>query len=394
MIHAGDRPGPSCGRAAARPLVVALLWLISSVSHAQTGVQVIRAAARVDPDGEVRADGLIVIRDGKLAQVGGQPPAGALVEDFGDAVVCPGLIDVHSALGAMGHLSESQSAIEPSARAADVLDRFHAQLRAALAAGVTTFGLAPDDTNLIGGRIAIAQTSGPDGKPALLSDAGPLKLSLSPQVFASDREPTSRSGALEMLRSTIAKARQARGRAGGQAEEALSAFSSGRLSGILSAPSGADVLAALELAREFGLKLALIHETDARLIANEVAAAGLGVIVGPLDLSAAPRQAGAAGVLEQAGVEVAIAGGLPNAPADSLRLSAAVAVRNGLSAGAARRAITSTAAKFLGVGERVGVLQNGRQADLVIFSGDPLDLRSRVLAVYVGGKRVRIESTQ
>ena len=115
-----------------------------------------------------------------------------------------------------------------------------------------------------------------------------------------------------------------------------------------------------------------------------------GAIVNPLDLTAARRDALAAGLFEKHGVKVAIAGGLPHAPADSLRIGAAVAARAGLTPEAARRSISIVPAELLGVDEQVGSIALGHQADLVVFSGDPLDLRSRVLAVYVGGQRVYV----
>jgi imidazolonepropionase-like amidohydrolase len=96
-------------------------------------------------------------------------------------------------------------------------------------------------------------------------------------------------------------------------------------------------------------------------------------------------------VFEKHGVKTAIAGGLPTAPADSLRIGAAVAARNGLSLPAARKAITNIPAELLGIEEQTGKIEKGLRADLVVFSGDPLDLQSRVLAVYVSGVRVPVD---
>jgi hypothetical protein len=258
-------------------------------------------------------------------------------------------------------------------------------LRAALAAGVTTFALAPDDQNLVGGRIAVCQTSGPNGQPVVLTDAGPLKLSIAPESFKQDREPTSRAGAIGLLRERIEAARQS-----GSETDPLAAFAAGRLPGVFATPSAADVLAALRLKADYGVQLVLIHTRDARLVAEQTAGQVAGVIVGPLDLGVGRREALAAGIFEHRGVPAALAGGLPARPADSLRIAAAVAARAGLSAEAARRAITAVPAELLGVGDRIGRIQEGYRADLVVFSGDPLDLRSRVLAVYVAGQRVYV----
>jgi imidazolonepropionase-like amidohydrolase len=344
----------------------------------------IRAAAYVDASGELRQGALIVIENGSIASVNadvasiGEVP----IDTFEGAVVSPGLIDVHAGLGADGQLSERQSAIQPDAVARDAFDRFRRQFRSALRAGVTSVGLSPDDANLVGGRIAICKTSGSDGTAYILSGDGPMKLSLAPDVLQRDRKPTSRGGAVAMLRGAIVAARDSKD------GSAMAALASGRLSAFVTVPSGADVLSMLRMAGDYGLKLTLVHQYDARAVGDAIASAKAGVIVGPLGLGDSRRSVGAAGILEKHGVTVAIAGGLPGASADSLRIGAALAARGGLSLAAARRAITSAPAEFLGVSDRIGSIAEGRDADLVIFSGDPLDLRSRVLAVYIDGRRV------
>ncbi|HQL54124.1 MAG TPA: amidohydrolase family protein [Phycisphaerae bacterium] len=360
--------------------VVAPAW----ADDPPAAVRVLAGAQWVNADGELAADALLVIGGEKILQVGGAAPPGVAVDSFPGAVLCPGLIDCQATLSALGDLCERQSAVQPRLNSRAAFDRCAWQLRRALAAGVTTFALVPDDQNLVGGHIAVCQTAGPGGRPRVLTDAGPLKLSLAPEVFKADREPTSRSGALGLLRSTLTAARAAPA----TDDSPLKAFAQGRLPGILTAPSGADVSAALEFINEYKLRLAVSHTLDARLVAEAAAGQLTAVIVGPLDPLAGPRAGGAAGQFERHGVPVALAGGLPQTAPDSLRIGAAVAVREGLSAAAARRAITAVPAELLGVGDRIGVLQPGRQADVVVFSADPLDLRARVLAVYIGGQRV------
>jgi len=365
---------------------VVLLMTASANGQADSARRVLQAAAYVDAEGQIAKGGVLVIDGEKIVQLGGDPPADLPVDAYPGAVLCPGLIDCHSALGALGGLSERQQAVQPRVNARDAFDRYSRQLRQALAAGVTTFALAPDDRNLIGGQIAICQTAGPDGRPRLLTNAGPLKLSLSAQTFRPDRDPTSRSGALGLLRETIEGGRGS-SRAAAGSDDPVTAFAAGRLTGFVTAPSGADVLACLQLAQDYGLRLVPIHTVDARRVAETVAGRVAGIVIGPFDLTTGQRAAVAAGLFARHGTPVAIAGGLPTSPPDSLRLAAAVAARAGLAPPAARRAITAVPAELLGIGDRVGELSAGHQADVVVFSGDPLDLRSRVLAVYVAGRR-------
>ncbi len=374
-------------------LLLLLAAALNGAAAATADVRVIRATAYVSPDGKLTRDAVLLVRDGVIVNIG-EAPADVPVDAYERAIVSPGLVDLMSSLTAVGQLGETAEAIQAQARAGDSLDRFDRHLHQALEAGVTSFVLAPDDRNLIGGRVAVCSTHVPAKDAKFVTDSGPMKLSLSPAVLASDREPTSRAGAISLLRSTLAAAAKGErllGRSAGTTIEItppLVEFAKGGISGIATAPTGADVSTLLAMAGEFKLKLAFVHNEDAREIAAELAKAGAPVIAGPYDLSASPRTASAAGIFEKAGAKVAVAGGLPWQAADGLRLSAAVAVRNGMSPDAARRAITSVPAEILGLSGRIGSIAKGARADLVVFSGDPLDLRSRVIAVYVGGVRV------
>ncbi|MBI5863712.1 MAG: amidohydrolase family protein [Planctomycetes bacterium] len=353
----------------------------ATVCVAQTPPRALKAAAIVAPDGSIQTGGKLVLRDGVIEKVGGDLPGDIPVDSFDGGVICPGLIDSLGSLSALGSQSESETAIQPGLRGGDALDRFHPHLRAALEAGVTAFALGSDDENIIGGRIAICSTDR-SGGDLVIQSSGPMKLSLSPAAFVPDRDPTSRSGAVGALRAALSAARDSKSDA-----DPLKGLVSGKVAVLAVAPNGADVLSLLQLGREFGLKLALVHSTDARDVAGAVGKGG-NVIVGPLLFESSEREATAAAVFEAAKVNVAIGGGLPVRPADSLRIGAAVAARNGLSPAAARRAVTIVPAEILGVADRIGSIQAGRRADLVVFSGDPLDLRSRVIAVYVAGRRV------
>jgi imidazolonepropionase-like amidohydrolase len=380
-----------------------LLCVAATLAQTAPVRRALKAGGYVAPDGKIVNGGVLVFEDGRITQVGGDVPAGVAVDSFPQAVLCPGLVDCYGSLGASGWLTERAGAMQAAARASDAFNRFSTQINAALASGVTTFALVPADDNLVGGEIAICQTSGSHQQPRLLREAGPLKLSLSPEALRVDRPPTSREGALGMLRDALTAAtaptKPPVARNSPDVKGSLPpgfdptaapwpAFATGKLPGLVAAPAAADVLAALDLADQFKLNLILVHTQDARRIAEELAGRARGVIVGPLGLDAGPRAATAAGIFAKRDVPVAIAGGLPSAPADSLRLGAAVAARAGLSTEAARRAITAVPAELLGVADDAGTLAERHRADVVVFSGDPLDLRSRVLAVYIAGERV------
>jgi imidazolonepropionase-like amidohydrolase len=138
------------------------------------GDAVIEASGYVAADGQIARLPRLLIADGKIAALEGDAPRGARIDAYPTgAVVSPGLIDAAAALGALDGLGERGQAIQPAVRAADAFNRHSSQIAAALAAGVTAFALAPDDSNLIGGQVAICLTAGgPEGRAALLETAG------------------------------------------------------------------------------------------------------------------------------------------------------------------------------------------------------------------------------
>jgi imidazolonepropionase-like amidohydrolase len=154
-----------------------------------------------------------------------------------------------------------------------------------------------------------------------------------------------------------------------------------------------DIATALRLAAEFGYDLVLDHGTEGYLIANKIAAAGVPVVTGPLITSRSKvelrnRTLANPGLLAAAGVTVSIATDHPVVPVHLLIVQVALAVKEGLDPSTALRAVTINPARILGVADRVGSLVPGKDADLVIWSGDPLDVRSRAEAVYIEGREV------
>ena len=299
---------------------------------------------------------------------------------YPDAVVSPGLIDLRSSIGSYGETDESISAIDPDVNAIDAIDWHHRDFNAAVSAGVTTAMISPAAVNLVAGAAAVVKTDA--SNPTVLRREGALVLSLGPSVWRNDRAPTSRSGSLMLLRDAIAAARRAEG------PSRLAAMVKGGMDSIVSCDDAMDVSAALRLFADTAGPNAIIYTGDEHDLADELSGRGTAMVVGPYTLDSRPRVLALTGALAGRGVPVALAGQMPERGRDSLRLTAALAVRYGMDPAAARRAITAVAAKVAGVAQRVGAIEPGKDADLVVFSGDPLRLDSRVLAVYVNGVRV------
>ena len=154
-----------------------------------------------------------------------------------------------------------------------------------------------------------------------------------------------------------------------------------------------DIATALRLAAEFGYDLVIDHGTEGYLIADKIAAAGVPVVTGPLITARSKvelrnRTMANPGLLAAAGVTVAIATDHPVVPVHLLIVQAALAVREGLDRDTALRAVTITPARIMRVADRIGSLAPGKDADVAVWSGDPLDVMSRVEAAYIGGREV------
>ncbi|MCH8147851.1 MAG: amidohydrolase family protein [Planctomycetes bacterium] len=336
------------------------------------------------PDGTLQPNFTIVLAHGKIKSIRpGKPPASAeRVIHHPNAVVFPGLIDVRSTLGTFGATGESALSIDPAANAADLIDVTHRDFGSAIRAGVTTVMVAPAANNLVSGVAATLKTAAVAGHDRFLRSDGPLMFALGSSVWQWDRAPTSRIGSLAMLRESLEDARAGRG------HERLVQFTAGRLDGIVVCEESQDVSAAL---RTFGGGLArfhIVHSGDVHDLARELRGKRPTIVMGPFGLETPPGTISFAATMTREKVPVVFAGGSPGQASDSLRLSAALAVRYGMDPADARLAITTRAAELAGVSERVGALRPGYDADLVVFSDDPLRLDSRILEVYVSGVRV------
>lgn len=376
---------------------IVLVSLVHAGSAHGQRPDVIVAARYLATDGTLQPKVAIVLSDGKIKKVvsaeeyesasgsiGQSPSTGrSPVVRYDGGVVCPGLIDVRGRLGAFGKNFETFEAIDPSASASASLDPRHRDFRAALRAGITTVMIAPQPNNLVSGVAVVVKTAGAQNAAGrILRDGGPLMFALGSTVFMADRAPTSRIGALSMLRDAIAAAK------GGRGPERLIDFVKGRLDGVVVCDEPMDVDAALRLFADLPSSLAIVHSGDAHDLAPSLASAGRAIVVGPYGFDTDSRTISAAGAFASAGVPVAFAGGYPVAPAAALRITASLAVRYGMDPAKARLGMTKVPADIAGVSDRVGAIAPGMDADMVVFSDDPLRLDARVLAVYISGVRV------
>jgi imidazolonepropionase-like amidohydrolase len=356
----------------------------TSPSLKRTASVTILAGQLVRPSGKLERDVAVIVRDGKIRRVctAGEV-RGQSARKFGaGTVVCPGLIDLFSPVGTFGQLGETVSLIDPDASPADSIDPGHADFRNALRSGVTTVMVAPIPNNLVSG-VCLSVRTFVDGEGLdVLRDDGPLVFALREGVWRQDRPPTSRAGAVQAFRTLIAEAQL------GNAHPRINAAVSGQLDSVIVCQSSHDVAGARGVLGDRIRRFSLMHTTDAIDIATELKSMRRPVVVGPYTFVSSRRVLLGAAALADAGTEVAFRAGFPESAPDGLRITAALAVRHGMDPADARRAVTAVPAKVAGVNDRVGIIAPGKDADLVVFSGDPLRLDAKVLEVYVRGVRV------
>lgn len=336
-------------------------------------------------------------------------PAGAQVLDADGAWLLPGFIDAHVHLGMRpegedGSGSDVNEMTDPNmaaVRAIDAIDPFDPGFDDALAGGVTTVNVNPGSGNPIGGQTAAIHTHGRYVDEMVLRSPSGIKSALgeNPKRIhgAKDKTPSTRLGTAMVIRQAFIEAQNhlaANDPDKRDAKlEALGMVLRREIPWRQHAHRTDDVATALRLAAEFGYELVLDHGTEAHVIGDVVAAAGVPVLIGPLFTTkskvelrgrslANPRR------LAEAGVEISIITDHPVIPINFLIHQCTLAVKEGLDADTALRAVTIHPAKVLGLADRIGSLEAGKDADLVLWSGDPLDVMSRAMRVWIGGKQV------
>jgi imidazolonepropionase-like amidohydrolase len=378
-------------RALLLPLLAALAApAAADADEGSFAVAAARVLAQADRD---LADSVVVVERGRItAIVPRDQHRGPAPLEAPGAWLTAGLVDGHAYASGFRDLEESIEAVTPELTALHAFDPLSGDVARLAALGVTSFHLAPRDGNVIGGRTAVLRSRCRAGQAVVLRPEAGLKLSLGDEALKSTRAPTSRPGAAQMLRSLFGRAlgRLARPLAADdpRAVEARMLLEGNREARV-HASSEAEVLAALQLTDEFRWKLTLLHAREAGPVAADVARrGGVSAVLGPYRFSDPDRVLSGAAALRRAGVRIAFASDFPRSGTDALRLTAALAVRSGLDRADAFRALTQDAAAILGVGDRGGTIEAGKDADLVLWDGDPLLPASAPLCVWVEGVEV------
>lgn len=366
--------------------------------------------------------GAVHVENGKIVWVGtmGQwqkryrAEGGEPVLDAAGGWVLPGIIEAHCHMGITEEkkgmegddCNETVDPVTPWLRAIDAINSMDAAFDDAVRAGITAAMIGPGSSNVVGGQFALVKTRGRRIDDIIVKAPAAMKVAFgeNPKVNYSGqgKSPSTRMAIAGMLRRELFEAKEyleRKKQAQEQGEYFQEDFTKECWIPVLrrEIPLKAhvhrvdDIFTAIRIAREFDLCMTLDHCSEGHLIAQELAAEGYPAIVGP-DLTSRNKievqnvAFKTAGVLARAGVLVAVTTDHPVSQIQSLPLCAGLAVKAGLPMEQGLRAITVNAARICGVADRMGTLEPGKDADVAIFSGNPMEVFTRTLYTVIDGR--------
>ena len=378
-------------------------WHGAAMRQGTDTVIAVRGATIHTAAGAPIPNGTLVVRGGKIVAVGANVPvpAGAKVYEAAGKHLVPGMVENHSHIGAKSNdLNDSPMVIGPQHRFIDALDLDDPDWKDAVQGGVTTIVTGPGSgENVSGMAIVIKTFGGRDLSRRLLLEEGGMKFAMGAK--SRERYPTTTMGVAANYRAYLTKTLEyvaARkkweddGRKGNPPArdlgyEAMAEVLAHKTYVRVHVHSATDVMTILRLKDEFGFDLTLHHSTEAYKVASEVAKRGVSAVVLPLGDRIGLSEDAMAGpyILWKAGVKIAMHTDAPVISQKWLRLCAAMAMRYGIPEEEALKMVTLNAAQIARVGDRVGSLEPGKDADFVVFNGPWFEPKSRVDLVFGNG---------
>jgi len=380
-----------------------------------------RVAPIVGPD---IPGGTVLIENGRIFAVGAADavavPDGAQVVDAAGSWVLPGFIEAHGHVGvseeaegwAGEDTNEMTEPVTAHVRAIDAINPADMGFRDAISGGVLAVNVNPGSGNPIGGQTVALKCWGRTVDEMALRQPSGMKSALGEnpkRVYGEQKKtPSTRLGTAAVIRGALVAAANYLERIDAEQRkpeterkpvdrdlklEALALVLRRQIPWRQHCHRADDIATAIRIADEFGYDLVIDHGTEAHLLADIIAARGIPVIIGPLLTSRSKvelrnRSLANPGRLAKAGVTIAITTDHPVVPVNFLAHQAALAVKDGLDRETALRALTINPARIAGIEDRLGSIEPGKDADLVIWSGDPLDVLSRAVRVFIDGAEI------
>lgn len=360
----------------------------------------------------------ILIANGKIIAMGTalEIPADAEVIDATGLEVYPGFVEAHGHIGLDGYgigyegadYNEYNDIAAPHLRGLDGVKPLEPTFKTAAKAGVTSVCVGPGSANVIGGTFTTLKTVGNSVEEMVIRDGVAMKCAFgeNPKRCYRDKKDSSRMTTAAILREYLFKAREylAKKEAAGDdifkkpafdmKMEALIPVLKKEIPIKCHAHAVADILTAARIAKEFDVKLTLEHVTEGHLIVDELVALNVPLAIGPTMTNPGKfenrnRNWETPGILAKAGCQVSIITDSPVISQEHLPLCAGMAVKAGMDPFQALQAITINPAKHAGIADRVGSLEVGKDADIVITDGCPFEVSTNVIEVLIDGKKVK-----
>ncbi|MEO0266258.1 MAG: amidohydrolase [candidate division WOR-3 bacterium] len=352
--------------------------------------------------------GFIVIKNGKIIDVKERMeiPRNALLLDASDRFIYPGFIDVHTHTGLWeegvniegSDGNEATDPVTPHVRALDGVNFHDDGFKEAISSGLTTLNIMPGSANVIGGQGVAVKTIG----EVLLQPSG-IKMALGEnpkRVYASQKKtPSTRLGNAAIMRKALQDALNYLKKK--KKDKNVFDFRLEPLAGLLEGKYPAkihchredDILTAIRIMKEFGVRFTIEHSTEGHFVADVLAQEGVPCALGPVITTRIKqelkfRTPETAKTYEEKGVLFAFTTDFPVIPHYGIFYTAQMAVRHGLSEETALKALTINAAKILGLEARIGSIKPGKDADIVITDKSVLDPKFMVLYTLINGKVV------
>ncbi len=359
----------------------------------------------------------VLIENGKIKKIGVnlEIPEGCEVMDATGKNVYPGLIDAHTHIGTSGSgigfegddTNEMTDILTPQLRGIDCIEPMDITFEEARKEGVTTVCTGPGSANVVGGTFLAMKTVGKRVDEMVIKDAVAMKCAFgeNPKRCYRDKNNSSRMATAAKLRELLFKTREYDAKLqAAKLDPAKKPPFDFKLNAMLPvlhqqmplkvhAHRADDIFTALRIAHEFQVRITLEHVTDGRLIVEDLVKEKVMLAVGPslghyTKFEVKNKSFKTPGVLANAGCHVSIITDAPVIPQQYLRICAGLAIRDGMKPFDALKAITINAAEHIGIEDRVGTLEEGKDADLVIVEGSIFEVKSKVVATLIDGKQV------
>lgn len=388
-------------------LLPALLLALNFTAEAQIAV---KGETVYTMAGQPISNGVVLIKDGKIERVGSGINIPSNYEVYEAKVVTPGFIDAHSVVGLAGHLNvdadqdqlETSNPIQPELRAIDAYNAQEALVGFLRDQGVTTVHTGHGPGALISGQTMIIKTTGSTVEDNLIEPSKMLAFTLGDNISRAFSKPGTRAKGIAMLRQELIKAQSYLEKRNGEEDhskdlgmEALADLLEGKKTALVTVHKANDIMSAIRLQEEFGFPMILDGVAEAYMVIDEIKSRGYAVTIHPSMIrpggDAKNASMETAAKLYEAGIPIAFQSGFEGYVPKTrvVHYEAGVAAANGLGKENALKVLTIDAAKLLDIDDRVGSLERGKDADVVMFNGDPLEYVTNITGVIINGEKVK-----